>query len=505
MHDRWIELDRRARELNDLDKVLGLLGWDEETYAPDRARPGRGRQNATLEAIRHQRLVEPALGELVHTFADDTDELRRMLARRLGRRRARALAVSERLVRAFAEARSAALASWQEAKRASRFELFAPHLERLIELAKERADALCTSGATPHAVLRYDALLDENEPDMTAGRLVPLFAELRVGLVALLTRLRTAPRTLDASALRRPMSLPAQEALTLQIIGALGFDLTRGRQDRSTHPFSQTCGEDDVRLTTRYVATDPVPALYASIHEAGHGMYEQGFDRAHVGTELANAPSMGLHESQSRLWENQVARSRPFCAFLLPRLQQAAPGTFDDVDVDALHRAINVVRPDLIRVEADEVTYNLHVMLRFELERALFAGDLSVADVPAAWNARMVSDLGVAPPDDARGCLQDIHWATGAFGYFPSYTLGNCWSAQLMSAFERAHPDASAQLSRGEFGVLLEWLRTHVHRRGDLESAEATVLRATGESLSPKPLLAHLESRFGALYGLDAG
>lgn len=499
--EAWSALHRRARELGDLDKILGLLGWDEETYAPDKARPGRGRQAGTLEAIRHQRLGDPDLGELIARFTEDDDDDRRMLARRLARRRARALAMSEALVRSFAEARSAALAAWQEAKRTARFERFAPALETLVDLSRQRADAL-DAAAGHRFTSRYDALLDENEPDMTSARLVPLFAELRAGLVELLGRIRSSARPLEGSALRRAVPLAQQEALTLEVIGALGFDLTRGRQDRSAHPFSQSCGEDDVRLTTRYDALDPVPALYASIHEAGHGMYEQGFAPAHAGTELANAPSMGLHESQSRLWENQVARSRDFCRFLLPRLQRAAPGVFDDLEVDALHRAVNVVEPGLIRVEADEVTYNLHVMLRFELERSLFAGELAVRDLPAAWNARMESDLGLTPPDDALGVLQDIHWATGAFGYFPSYTLGNCWSAQLMSAFERAHPGATEGFADGRFAVLLEWLRTHVHRRGDLGSAEATALAATGEPLSPQPLLRHLEARFAPLYGV---
>lgn len=500
--DAWTDLYPRARELGDLDKVIGLLGWDEETYAPDRARPGRGRQTATLEAIRHQRLSDPALGDVLGQLVDDADAGKRMLARRIARRRARALAMPESLVRAFAEARSAALAAWQQAKKTRQFSLFEGPLSAVVELSKARADAIAASGAMGSSGgPRYDALLDENEPDMTSARLVPLFAELRVGLVALLDRIRGAERRLDASALRRPMPIERQEALTLEVIGALGFDLTRGRQDRSAHPFSQSCGEDDVRLTTRYDPEDPVPALYASIHEAGHGMYEQGFDAALAGTDLANAPSMGLHESQSRLWENQVARSRPFCAYLLPRLQRTAPGVFEDVDVGALHAAVNVVEPGFIRVEADEVTYNLHVMLRFELERALIAGELSVHDLPEAWNARMKSDLGLTPAHDAEGCLQDIHWATGAFGYFPSYTLGNCWAAQLMVAFERAHPGAVDGFADGQFSTMLGWLREHVHRRGDLASAEEIAHDATGLVLSPGPLLRHLETRFGALYG----
>jgi carboxypeptidase Taq len=496
MSNRFPELLSKVRELKDLDGVLSLMGWDEETYAPRAGRAPRGRHTATLEGLRHERLTSPALGALIEELVAEPslDDAQRTMVARIKHRRDRAVKVPEALVRAFAEARSLSLAAWGDARKADDYASFRPHLETIVRLSRERADALGGE--------RYDALLDEYEPGMTKARLIPILAELREGLVPLV-RAIAAKKAPDRSFLIGPaFDEELQWQLTLRLLGDLGFDLERGRQDRSAHPFTNTVSEHDVRVTTRIFADNPLSAIFSTIHEAGHGMYEQGFDAAHHGTPLADAPSMGIHESQSRLWENQVGRSRAFWSHYLPELRRLFPAQLGGVELDAFYRAVNVVEPGLIRVDADEVTYNLHILLRFELEIALLSGDLVAKDLPGAWNEKMRAYLGVAPPNDADGCMQDIHWAWGAIGYFPTYSLGNAYSAQLMAAFVRETPDAWGAIGRGNLGVLLSWLRGKVHRSGYLHSAEETVRRATGEALSVKPLLEYLKKKYSEVYGL---
>jgi carboxypeptidase Taq len=485
-----------ARELTELDQVISVLSWDEETYLPEAARPQRGRQSGTLETIRHQRTTDAALGALLERLGarTDLDPTARALTARLARRRALAVRVPERLVRAIAEARACALAAWLEARREGRFALFARALGELVELSRERAAALAGPGASP-----YDALVDEYEPGMSAARLTPLFATLRAGLLEILERIRggTPP---DARRFQQAFSLDAQWTLSLEVLRLVGFDLERGRLDRSAHPFSSGHGEADVRLTTRLDESDPLSALYSTIHEAGHGMYEQGWSAEHSGTPLASSPSFGLHESQSRLWENQVGRSRAFWTALLPRAKALFPAQLDGATVDEVYRAVNVVEPGLVRTEADEVTYNLHIILRFELEAALFSGALPVDALPEAWSEKMRALLGVVPDGDRLGCLQDIHWASAAFGYFPSYTVGNLYAASLMSAYRAHDPGFDDACARGELGGLLAWLRREVHARGYIEEAEDTVRRATGQGLSVEPLLAALRAKYFEVY-----
>lgn len=491
------------REIVDLDQVLSLLSWDEETYAPDRARLVRGRQTGTLEAIRHQKLSAPELGAaLVEAARDPTlGPAEKVMLARVSRRRALATAVPERLVKAFAEARSVALLAWQGARKDDDFPAFAPHLSTLIELARERAAALIAGGAAP-AGPAYDALLDEYEPDMNIAKLGPVFTELRQGLVDLLGRLGEKGVKTRAGRFQQAFPIDAQLAMTVDVLAPLGFDLSRGRLDRSAHPFSASCGEHDVRLTTRFALEDPLNALYSTIHEAGHGMYEQGWAEAHYGTILASAPSYGLHESQSRLWENQVTRSQAFWTFFLPKMTARFPAQLGGMSVDEAWRAVNQVEPGFIRTEADEVTYNLHILLRFEVEAALIDGSLAVRDVPGVWREKMRHYLGITPPTDREGCLQDIHWASGYIGYFPSYSVGNIYSAQLYDAFLKAHPTAPESFAAGEFGVLLSWLRQNVHHRGYLESADETVKRASGSGLSVAPLLKYLRGKYGEVYRL---
>lgn len=491
MTKHWDAFETRMHELKDVAGVIGLLGWDEETYTAPKGRAARGQQTGTLEAIQHRWLVDPALGEWIESLlASDLDPVRRRMVERVERQRRLAARVPESLVKRTAEARSLAMVAWQKAKTDDDYATFAPHLETIVELSRERASALGSPSGDP-----YDALLDEFEPGMTAARLEPVFRELVDGLVPLVDEL-TARERPDTSFLARGFPDAGQWAFTMRLLKDLGFDLDRGRQDRSVHPFTATMSEDDVRLTTRIEEGAPFVAIFSTIHECGHGLYEQGFDPEHRRTSLARAPSMGLHESQSRLWENQIGRTLPFWRHYFPILRETFPGKLDDVSLDAFHRAVNLVERSFVRTDADEVTYNLHIVLRFELERALLSGDLAPKDLPGAWNETMTKYLGVTPPDHRRGCLQDIHWALGAIGYFPTYAIGNLYAAQLFAAYEAAYPQIWSDVEAGHFAPLLSWLRANVHRIGDREDAEAIVEAATGAGLRVQPLLDALRAKY---------
>jgi carboxypeptidase Taq len=477
--------------LRHLDGVIDLLGWDEETYLPAGAREERGEQLATLESLRHARLVAPELGALLDDVrAGELDPATARSLALLHRRRARALALPESLVRAFAGARSRSLAAWEDARRTRRFADWAPALRSLLELVRERGRALA-GGGDP-----YDALLDEYDPGMTRAMVGPLLTDLRDRLVPLARRVARPDAPRPSWLIGHVYADSLQETLCREMLAAIGFDMARGRLDRSTHPFSLSTGFDDVRLTIRAFEHDPLPAVFGALHEGGHGLYEQGFDPAHRGTPLAAAPGMAIHESQSRLWENLVGRSRPFWTRWLPRMRELFPGPLATVELEPFLAELRCVRPGLIRVDADEVTYNLHIVLRYHLETALLAGDLDVGDLPAAFNAASAELLGLTPPDDLRGCMQDVHWAIGALGYFPSYTLGNLYAAQLHEAFTGAHPNWDDTLAHGDAGPLLAWLRAHVHRVGHLREGDAIVAAATGQPLSAEPFLRHLERTY---------
>ncbi len=480
-------------ELRDLEGILELLGWEDETYAPKGARVARGPQVATLEAVIHRKLTNPQLATLLASATPD-NELETVMLQRLQRQVDHATKVPEDLVKAIAEARSAALIAWQKAKADKDFDLFKPHLERLLPLVRDKGAALGGGQMSP-----YDALLDIYEPQMTTETLRPVLDDLRRGLVEIVDALRVAPQP-PADCLEQRFGDGAQWQLTLRLLKDLGFDFSHGRQDRSAHPFTASVNERDVRVTTRIEEHNLMGAVSSTIHECGHALYEQGFDPAHYRTYLAAAPSMGIHESQSRLWENQVGLSRGFWRHYWPEMTTLFPGQLREVEVDTFWRAINRVQPSLIRVDADEVTYNLHILLRFELESAMIAGDLQVADLPAAWNDAMLTLLGVTPGNDAEGCLQDIHWASGAFGYFPTYTIGNLYAAQLFDAYRRAFPDVDTQLEAGRFEPLLKWLRHHIHRRGHTAAASDIVKETVGAPLSVTPLLDYLRAKYRAVY-----
>ena len=497
----WEFFDRRQKELIDLASAMGLLGWDQQTYMPPKGAMLRGHQQSSLAAIYHERLTDDRFGEALAELAED-DELGPVEAasvREARRERDRAVRVPADLVRELSLASSEGFDTWQRVRPQSDFATFRPYLERIVALKQQEADAL------GYDEERYDALLDAYEPDMKVSRLEPLLAGLRDDLVPFAHEVFDAPRP-DDSFLALDFPEDRQWDFTMLLLRDLGFDLEAGRQDRSAHPFTGGTGPYDVRLTTRFIPGDPRSAIMASVHEAGHGLYEQGIGTASnlVRTFAGHAASLGLHESQSRLWENQVGRSLPFWQHYYPEFQRRFPDSLAGVDVNHFHRVVNLVEPSLIRVEADEVTYNLHILLRFELELALIRGDLAVVDLPTAWNEAMRRYLGIDVPSDREGVLQDVHWSGGSIGYFPTYTLGNLYAAQLDEAARKAIPDLVDQIGRGEFRSLLEWLRENIHRKGHLEPAEEIARGATGKGLEHETLMAYLRRKYGALYGLSS-
>ena len=482
-------------ELRDLSGLAGLATWDQETYLPSKAQPARASQLSTLQGLYHERLVDPRLGEWLEGAAPASDDERAMV-RVLRQERDRAVKVPARLVKALAAAQSHALAGWREARAKNEYALFEPHLSGLLSLRREQADAWGHDGQ------RYDALLEHYEPGMRLKRLLPVLEALKAHLVPMVERLDTLPKPPPLFG-GHTFEVDGQWAFTLELLEAMGFDLTAGRQDKSVHPFTGGTHQTDVRLTNRFFPDTPLPAIFGALHEGGHGLYEQGFDPAHSRTTLAQAPSMGLHESQSRLWENIVGRSRSFWEHFFPRLLARFPRQLDGVALDGFLRHVNRVERTPIRVEADEVTYNLHIVLRTELEVDLVSGALRPAELEAAWNEKTRELLALDPRTPSEGVLQDIHWAWGEFGYFPTYAVGNLYAASLWKALERDEGAVKQALTRGDLSKVTRWLRAKVHAEGYRLEAEALVERITGEGLTDRDFIAALKSRYTGLYGIS--
>jgi carboxypeptidase Taq len=491
------QLEDRLATLSDLRSVKSLLFWDQQTYMPAGAVAGRAEHVATMSRLAHEMLVDGETKRLLDSSGEpDPSSEEGALLRRALRDYERATKLPAELVAQISRVTAVAEAAWVRARKESDWQLFAPHLEKILLLKREAAEAL---GYEDHP---YDALLDAYEPGAKKARLEEIFEELKGGIVPLI-RAADGWESEDYEVLLKgSFDEGRQEAFGRMVISAFGYDWERGRQDRSVHPFCVSLGPGDVRMTTRFDRSWLSPALFGSMHEAGHALYTQGVNPDYARTPLDGGTSMGVHESQSRLWENLVGRSRPFWSHYYPKLQETFPKALSGIDAEAFYRAINVLKPSGIRVEADEVTYNLHILLRFELEVALIGGDLSVAELPAAWNAKMEEYLGVVPKNDAGGVLQDIHWADGLFGYFPTYTIGNVLSVQFFDAAAKAHPEIPEQIEQGEFSTLLGWLRENVHRHGARYYPDELITMATGRSLDTAPYLRYLKNKFGELYDL---
>ena len=456
---------------------------------------------ALLSGLEHERMTDPAIGRLLDALtpwaeAQDTDSDAAALIRVTRRDYDRATRVPNAFVQRLSEHTAKTYHVWESARPANDFAAVRPLLETTVEMSRELA-AFYPGYAHP-----YDPLIDHAEDGMTVAMVRKLFAELRAGLVPLIDAIRARPQ-LDDGCLNGNFPEPAQRAFGEKIARGFGYDFERGRQDKTAHPFMIKLGLGDVRITTRYREDDISDGLFSTMHETGHAMYEQGVADGLDGTPLFGGTTNGVHESQSRLWENLVGRSRAFWRHWYAPLQQTFPDALRNVDVDAFYRAINKVAPSLIRTDADEVTYNLHVMLRFDLELALLEGTLAVADLPEAWRSRIRDDLGVEPPDDRDGALQDVHWYGGVVGgAFQSYTLGNIMSAQFFAAARREIPDLDDQIGAAKFAPLRGWLTDRIYRHGRKFTAPEIVARATGEPLSIAPYLAYLNRKYGELYAL---
>ncbi len=476
------------RECADLEAALRLLEWDQETYMPSGAAAARARQIGALATLVHERVTSPDFLALVDDLAASIDSLsatEQIDVRETKWRLDRERALSSALVRQRSELRATARGVWIEARRDDDFARLAPHLASLVAIEQQVARSIDPAREP------YEVLLEAYEPGLRLNHLAEVLDGVRRGLAPLVERVRArAERGYPASPLHGDFPIAAQRDLNAEVLRCIGFDFERGRIDASEHPFSTTIG-DDVRLTTRYDEHDLSYALYSTLHEAGHGMYEQGLDRAAAGLPRGTYCSLGVHESQSRLWENQIGRSRAFCEFLQPLVRRFFP-TWRDGGGDALYLAVNEARPSYIRTESDEITYNLHILLRYELERGLIGGSLRAADLAPVWRETMRRLLGIEPPTDREGVLQDVHWSAGEFGYFPTYTLGNLYAAQLLEAATAELGDLEAAVRQGEFGPLLQWLRRNVHRVGQGKRAAALIEQATGKPASAEPLLRHL-------------
>ncbi len=484
------------RPIADLDVASSVLGWDQETGMPPAGAEARGRVLATLTAVRHERLLDSELRAACAALAQVAEPGSEAAQQALAAQREidRATRVPSALAAQIAERESAALVAWQEARAQSNFARFAPEFARLLDLKRQEAGLLAGANGNP-----YDALLDHFEPGATVAALQPIFSQLRKELGPLIAAAAASGRAVDESAAHGDFPESGQRALGEFVASAIGFDFRAGRLDRAAHPFCSGFSPRDVRLTWRCQRNDFRPGLFGILHEAGHGLYEQGLPLQWEATPLGGATGLGAHESQSRLWENAVGRSRGFWRWLLPHWSRFFPDA-KPPELESLWPALHTCRPSLIRVEADEATYNLHVIARFELEQRLFAGRLEVRDLPEAWNAQYGVLLGIRRANDAEGVLQDIHWAMGLYGYFPTYTLGNLMAAQLFEAAGQELGDLESQFAAGEFAPLLGWLRNAVHRHGKALDADAILRQATGRSLDPAPYLQEL----GALHSVNS-
>ncbi len=497
----YVRLMHATRDAALLASCAELLGWDEDTYMPPGGGAHRGRQMALLAGLVHERQTDPRLGELLDrvegsTVIADPRSAEAVNVRELRRAYQRACRLPRNLVEELAQVTSLAQQEWAIARRRADYARLRPWLERIVALKRHEVDALGWE-TDP-----YDALLEDYEPGARTAALADLFAALRVELAPLLDGIGAAADRPNAAILTRRYPVQRQRGFALKVAAAVGFDFAHGRLDSTTHPFFASIGPGDVRITTRYLLNQFGAAFFATLHEVGHGLYEQGLPADHHGTPMGQAPSLGLHEAQARLWENAVGRSRGFWRHFFSLACRMFPAALRDVTEDAFFRAVHHVAPSLNRVQADEVTYNLHIAVRFEIERALIRDELRPADLPAAWNEAYRRCLGVAPADDAEGCLQDGHWAAGMFGYFPTYTLGNVFAAQLMERAAGELGDLDELFGRGEFLVLRDWLQKRIYAEGSRYPAVELIAHVTGQPPDHRALVRALWCNYGALYGV---
>ena len=501
--DLYLELARLLRDAALLGSCSNVLGWDEQTFMPEGGAQFRSEQLGLIAGLTHERATSPRIGELLSELEaagdlGDPDGDRAVNVREARRSYNRATKLPRRLVEELSRTTTLAQQAWVKARGDSEFSIFLPWLEKMIGLKREEAQCIGFGSG-----VAYDALLDDYEPGATTADIAKVFAPLRDELVKLVAAIHHSSKRPNIDILTRHYPKTPQMVLSEGASRSIGFDFERGRIDASAHPFCSGFGPGDCRLTTRYNDHHFPSAFFGVLHESGHGIYDQGLPTESFGLGIGQAVSLGIHESQSRLWENFVGRSESFWKYMYPTAQLAFPQALGQVGFDDFHFAINDVRPSFIRVEADEVTYNLHIMLRFEIEQLLVSGELQPVDVPGVWNEKFSQYFGLNVPNDSQGCLQDIHWSGGLLGYFPTYALGNMYAAQFYNAARRDLGDLEEQFAKGQFKPLKAWLNEKIHNHGKRYSARRLVEVVTGESLSHVPLVEHLNRKFGALYGLN--
>ncbi|MDH4300472.1 MAG: carboxypeptidase M32 [Nitrospira sp.] len=501
-------LTTRLLEIQRINSAAAVLSWDQETYMPAGGGEARAEQISVLQGIAHQKLVspdvqsllsqwvDPATGQATDKTGDTWDEPSRSFLREVWRDFSRAKKLPSDFVVKLSRECSLAQQVWAEARAQNKFAMFLPNLRTVLDLKREEAQYL------GYETSPYNALLDVYEPGATIAELQPVFATLKARLVPLLKRITESRVQIDDSILHHSYDQTRQLEFGRLVLTAMGYDFKRGRLDLSAHPFTTSFHPTDVRVTTRVHEHELQSCLFSCIHEGGHGLYDQGLDQQHFGTPLGDSVSLGIHESQSRLWENCVGRSRPFWRFFYPMLQHTFHDQLRGVDIEQFYAAINRVKPSLIRVEADELTYNLHIMLRFEIEQDLIEGKTQPQDLPAIWNLKMEDYLGIVPPSDAEGVLQDVHWSFGAFGYFPTYTLGNLYSVQFFEQATREMPHLGDEIEAGQLMALRRWLEQKIHRWGRMFTPAHLAERVTGSTINPEPFLKYVEKKYGELYQL---
>ena len=493
------ELRTRLAEINDIARVVGLAAWDQRTNMPPAGAPVRAEQLGTLTRIVHERFVSDEIGRLLEDLRDfeasaDPDSDEASLIRVTRRDYEKLRKVPPELRGEMSRAGAMAQSVWERARRESDFASFLPYLERNIELRRQYV--ACFEPADED----YDHLLDDYEPGMKTAEVRAVFADLKADLVPLIDEVASRNGEVDASCLEGPWAVEGQKRFERRVLDAFGYDDESWRIDETVHPFASGFAIADIRLTTRHWE-DNLTSVFATMHEFGHGLYERQVDPSFERTPLARGASLGLHESQSRMWENLVGRSLPFWRRFYPELQETFPDRLGSIDLETFHRAVNKVQPSLIRIYADEATYSLHIILRFELEQELLSGALPAADLPDAWNAKMKEYLGVDVPDVADGALQDTHWASGSIGYFPTYALGNIISAQIWERLLEDVPDVYERMADGDFASLRDWLREHLHRLGRKYTPQQTLERVVGSPIDAAPYIRYLRRKLGEVYG----
>lgn len=498
--DPFTRLSEISTKIATLQSIHSLLEWDQETYMPEGAIQSRSDQLQLLSGILHKQKTSPSYKKALSDLIDlSTGEVKqkeasfevKAAAREWRRQFLQDAKIPGSFVKSFTKCTSAALHAWAEAKKNNNFSLFAPHLEKIVSLSRKKAELL---GYKEHP---YDALLDLYEPNLTVATLTPLFSKLKEALSSLLAKIQKQTKTELPSL--GVFSEDLQKKTGLFLLEVMGFSQDTSRLDLSSHPFCTGIHLRDNRMTTRIDPHHFASNIYSVLHEGGHALYHQNLPEKYYGTPLCEAVSYGVDESQSRLWETQLGKSFAFCSFLFPKLKEIFPDNLSSISLQNFYDLINKVTPSEIRVEADEVTYSLHIILRFEIEKGLMEGSIKVKDIPAIWNAKMKETLGITPTSDATGCLQDIHWAMGGIGYFPSYVLGNLLAAQLFSTIKTAFPSLEQKVSQGDVSFIKDWLQKNVHQYGKIYSPEELILKATKKPLGVEDYITYLNTKFGHL------